>query len=61
MLELLTKQKKCQINKVDKVDKADSNQKADEVDKADKDYKPNAETHKADNKLNLSASLSILS
>lgn len=61
MLELLTKQKKYQIDKIDKADKVDSNQKADEIDEADKNHKPDAEAYKVDSKLNSLASLFILS
>lgn len=64
MLKLLTKQKKCQIDKVEKADKANSNQKADVADKAnkeDKDHKLDVEAHEVDNKLNSSTFLSILS
>lgn len=61
MLEPLTKQKKCQIDQVNKTDKADNVKKADKANKVDRNHKPDEEVYEVNNKLNSSASLSIFS
>lgn len=59
MLKPLTKQKKCQIDKADKIDKINSDRKADKAVKVNKDHKLDVKAYKANSKLNSSAFLSI--
>lgn len=58
MFELLTKQKKCLINKTNKTN---SNKKTDKTNKTDIDNKLDVEVYKTNSKLNSSTSLLILS